>query len=146
MDDSAGLGDAVEEWLATGTDIRRLAVPAGAFQGTGLGPLLVVAVLGWPDSLTLLTVEPGLGAGAKHSHVRLAMRDDLGGFHPFRHGGGGGGGPFGRMIFNATFADPIPDGARAVHLYAVPTKSVFTHTGADPLPPHVTIELDEPAR
>ena len=112
----------------------------------GLGPLLVVAVLGWPDSLTLLTVEPGLGTGSKHSHVRLAMRDDLGGFHPFRHGGGGGGGPFGRMIFNTTFGDPIPERARAVHLYAVPMKSVFRHTGDDPLPPHVTIELDEPAR
>jgi len=46
------------------------------------------------------------------------------------------------MIFNATFCDPIPDGARAVHLYAVPAKSVFTHTGADPLPPHATIALD----
>jgi|tagenome__1003787_1003787.scaffolds.fasta_scaffold20980706_5 hypothetical protein len=108
MGDSAGFGDAVEQWLVTGTDVRRLAVPTRTFLVPGLGPLLVIALLGWSDSLTLLTVEPGLGTGAKHSNVRLAMRDDLGGFPPFRHGGGGGGGPFGRMIFNTTFADPIP--------------------------------------
>src|SRR4051794_32196477 len=140
--ESAGLGDDVEKWLASGTDVRRLAVPARSFLVPGLGPLLVIAVLGWPDSVTVLTVEPGLGGKAKHSNVRLALRDDLGGFHPFRQGGGGGGGPFGRMIFNTTFGDPLPDGARALHPYAVPVKSVFTHSGADPLPPHVTIELD----
>jgi hypothetical protein len=38
------------------------------------------------------------------------------------------GGAYGRMIFNTTFGDPVPDGARALHLYAVPVKSVFTHS------------------
>jgi hypothetical protein len=140
--ESTGLGDDVEKWLASGTDVRRLAVPTRTFNVPGLGPLLVIAVLGWPDSITVLTVEPGLGAQAKHSNVRLALRDDLGGFHPFRQGGGGGGGPFGRMIFNTTFGGPVPEGARALHLYALPMKAVYTHTAADPMPPHVTIDLD----
>jgi hypothetical protein len=140
--DSTGLGDDVEKWLASGTDVRRLAVPARTVNVPGLGPILVLAVFGWPDSVTVLTVEPGLGVRAKHSNARLALRDDLGGFHPFRQGGGGGGGPFGRMINNATFAEPVPAGARALHLYGLPNGSVFKHTGDDPLPPHVTIELD----
>jgi hypothetical protein len=139
---STGLGDDVEKWLASGTDVRRLAVPTRTFTVPGLGPLLVIAVVGWPDSITVLTVEPGLGVRAKHSSVRLAVRDDLGGFHRFRQGGGGGGGPFGRMIFHSTFDGPVPEGARALHLYGLPGRSVFTHTSADPLPPHVTIELD----
>jgi hypothetical protein len=29
-----------------------------------------------------------------------------------------------------------------VHLYGLPARSGFTHTGTDPLPPHVTIPLD----
>jgi hypothetical protein len=99
-------------------------------------------VLGWPDSITVLTVEPGLGVSARTSKVRPALRDDLGGVHPFRQGGGGGGGPFGRMIFNSTFGDPLPEGARALHLYGLPAKSVLTHTADEPLPPHVTIALD----
>jgi hypothetical protein len=140
--ESTGLGDDVEKWLASGTDVRRLAVPASTFNVPGLGPLLVLAIVGWPDSLTVLTVEPGLGVQAKHSNVRLAVRDDLGGFHRFRQGGGGGGGPFGRMIYNSTFDGPVPLGARALHLYGLPNGSVFTHTGDEPLPPHVTIELD----
>lgn len=140
--ESTGLGDDVENWLASGTDVRRLAVPARTFDVPGLGPLLVIAVLGWPDSITVLTVEAGLGVQAKHSNVRLAVRDDLGGQHPFRQGGGGGGGPFGRMIFNSTFAGGVPEGARALHLYGLPIKDVFTHTGTDPLPPHVTLDLD----
>jgi hypothetical protein len=140
--ESAGLGDEVEQWLASGTDVRRLAVPARTFNVPGLGPLLVIAVLGWPDSITVLTVEPGLGVPAKTSNVRLALRDDLGGVHPFRQGGGGGGGPFGRMIFNSTFGDPLPEGARALHLYGLPARSALTHTADEPLPPHVTIALD----
>ena len=140
--ESTGLGDDVEKWLASGTDVRRLAVPAQMLTVPGLGPLLVLAVVGWPDSITMLTVEPGLGAKAKHSNVRLGLRDDLGGFHPFRQGGGSGGGPFGRMIFSSTFGEPVPDGAHALHLYGLPGRSVFTHTGADPLPPHATIALD----
>ena len=140
--ESTGLGDEVEQWLASGTDVRRLAVPTTIYDVPGLGPLLVIAVLGWPDSITVLTVEPGLGLQARQSNVRLALRDDLGGFHPFRHGGGGGGGAYGRMIFNSTFADPVPPGTRALHLYGLPAKSVSTHTAHDPLPPHVTIELD----
>jgi hypothetical protein len=140
--ESAGLGDAVETWLASGTDVRRLAVPAQMLTVPGLGPLLVLAVVGWPDSITVLTVEPGLGGEAKHSNVRLGVRDDLGGFHPFRQGGGSGGGPYGRMIFSSTFGDPVPEGARALHLYGLPERSVFRHTAADPLPPHVTIALD----
>ena len=59
--ESASLGDDVEKRLASGTDVRRLAVPARSFLVPGLGPLLVIAVLGWPDSVTVLTVEPGLG-------------------------------------------------------------------------------------
>ena len=117
-------------------------MPASTFNVPGLGPLLVLGVVGWPDSVTVLTVELGLGVQAKHSNVRLAIRDDLGGFHKFRQGGGGGGGPFGRMIFNSTFDGPIPEGARALHLYGLPSKSVFSHTGEEPLPPHVTIDLD----
>jgi hypothetical protein len=140
--ESTGLGDDVEKWLASGTDVRRLAMPASTFNVPGLGPLLVLGVVGWPDSVTVLTVEPGLGIQAKHSNVRLALRDDLGGFHRFRQGGGGGGGPFGRMIYNSTFDGPIPRGARALHLYGLPSKSMFTHTGDEPLPPHVTIDLD----
>jgi hypothetical protein len=140
--DSTGLGDDVEKWLASGTDVRRLAAPARTFNVPGLGPMLVIAVIGWSDSVTVLTVEPGLGVTAKHSNVRLALRDDLGGFHPFRQGGGGGGGPFGRMIYNSTFAGSIPEGARALHLYGLPIASVFTHTGDDPMPAHVTIDLD----
>jgi hypothetical protein len=27
-------------------------------------------------------------------------------------------------------------------LYGLPGRSAFTHTAADPLPPHVTLELD----
>jgi hypothetical protein len=137
-----GLGDEVENWLASGTDVRRLAVPTRMYDVPGLGPLLVIAVLGWPDSITLLTVEPGLGLRAKSTHARLALRDDLGGFHPFRYGGGGGGGAYGRMIFNSTFADPVPQGARALHLYGLPATGLSTHSAHDPLPPHVTIELD----
>jgi hypothetical protein len=140
--DSTGLGDDVEKWLASGTDIRRLAVPTRTFNVPGMGPLLVIAVLGWPDSITVLTVEPGLGVRAKHSNSRLALRDDLGGFHPFRQGGGGGGGPFGRAIYNSTFAGPLPKGARALHLYGLSTRTLNTHSGDDPLPPHVTIDLD----
>jgi hypothetical protein len=140
--DSTGLGDEVEKWLASGTDVRRLAMPASTFDIPGLGPMLVLGIIGWPDSLTVLTVEPGLGVHAKHSNARLAVRDDLGGFHKFRQGGGGGGGPFGRMLYNATFEGPIPEGTRALHLYGLPNGSVFTHTGDDPMPPHVTIELD----
>jgi hypothetical protein len=140
--DSTGLGDDVEKWLASGTDVRRLAVPAKTFDVPGVGPLLVIAVIGWPDSVTLLTVEPGLGVHAKHFNARLALRDDLGGFHPARQGGGGGGGPFGRMIYNTTFAGAVPEGARALHLYGLPTGKLYTHTGEDPLPPHATIELD----
>ena len=140
--ESTGLGDDVEKWLASGTDVRRLAVPAQMLTVPGLGPLLVLAVVGWPDSITMLTVEPGLGATAKHSNVRLGLRDDLGGFHPFRQGGGSGGGPFGRMIFSSTFGEPVPDGARALHLYGLPGRSVFAHAAADPLPPHATIVLD----
>ncbi|TFV90122.1 hypothetical protein E4P40_07860 [Blastococcus sp. CT_GayMR20] len=56
--ESAGLGDDV--------------VPAQMLIVPGLGPLLVLAVVGWPDSITMLTVEPGLGAAAKHSHVGSA--------------------------------------------------------------------------
>jgi hypothetical protein len=137
-----GLGDEVENWLASGTDVRRLAVPARMYDVPGLGPLLVIAVLGWPDSITVLTVEPGLGLRARSTHVRLGLRDDLGGFHPFRYGGGGGGGAYGRMIFNSTFADPVPQGARALHLYGLPATGLSTHSAHDPLPPHVTIELD----
>jgi hypothetical protein len=140
--ESTGIGDDVEKWLASGTDVRRLAVPARTFDVPGLGPLLVIAAIGWPDSVTVLTVEPGLGVHGKHYTARLALRDDLGGFHPSRQGGGGGGGPFGRMIHHITFGDPVPEGARALHLYALPPRSVRTHTGDDPLPPHVTIELD----
>jgi hypothetical protein len=140
--DSTGLGDDVEKWLASGTDVRRLAMPASTFNVPGLGPLLILGIVGWPDSITVLTVELGLGVKAKHSNVQLAVRDDLGGFHRFRQGGGGGGGPFGRMIYNSTFEGPIPDGTRALHLYGLPGKSVFTHTSDDPLPPHVTIDLD----
>jgi hypothetical protein len=140
--DSTGLGDDVEKWLASGTDVRRLAMPARNLTVPGLGPMLVLAVVGWTDSVTVLTVEPGLGTKAKHSNVRLALRDDLGGYHPFRQGGGGGGGPFGRMIYNSTFGEPVPEAARALHLYGLPAKNVFTHTGDDPLPAHVTIELD----
>jgi hypothetical protein len=140
--ESTGFGDDVEQWLASGTDVRALAVPTRTFDVPGLGPLLVIAVLGWPDSITVLTVEPGLGVQAKHSSARMALRDDLGGFHRFRQGGGGGGGPFGRMIFHSTFDGPVTAGARALHLYGLPGRSVFTHTGADPLPPHVTVELD----
>jgi hypothetical protein len=140
--ESTGLGDDVENWLASGTDVRRLAAPASTFIVPGLGPMLIIAIIGWPDSLTVLTVEPGLGVQAKHSNVRLALRDDLGGFHRFRQGGGGGGGPFGRMIYNSTFDGAVPEGARALHLYGLPGRSVFTHTGADPMPAHVTIELD----
>lgn len=143
--DGAGLGDDVERWLASGTDVRRLAVPTRTFTVPGLGPLLVLAVVGWPDSLTVLTVEPGLGGQARHSTARLALRDDLGGFHRFRQGGGGGGGPFGRMIFHSTFDGPVPAGARALHLYAVAPAALATHTGEDPLPAHVTIELDRAA-
>jgi len=58
--ESTGLGDDVEKWLASGTDVRRLAVPAKMLTVPGLGPLLVLAVVGWPDSITMLTVEPGL--------------------------------------------------------------------------------------
>jgi hypothetical protein len=140
--DSTGIGDDVERWLASGTDVRKLAVPARSFNVPGLGPMLVIAVLGWPDSITVLTVEPGLGVRAKHSNVRLALRDDLGGFHRFRQGGGGGGGPFGRMIYNSTFDEPIPEAARALHLYGLPATHMSTHSAADPLPPHVTIDLD----
>ena len=140
--ENTGLGDEVEKWLASGTDVRRLAVPARTFNVPGLGPLLVIAVLGWPDSITVLTVEPGLGVSAKHSTERLALRDDLGGFHPFRQGGGGGGGPFGRMIFNSTFGEPVPQDARALHLYGLPARSALTHTADEPLPAHVTIALD----
>jgi hypothetical protein len=46
------------------------------------------------------------------------------------------------MIFNSTFEGPVPAGARALHLYGLPNASVFTHTAADPLPAHVTIDLD----
>jgi hypothetical protein len=137
-----GLGDEVENWLASGTDVRRLAVPTRMYDVPGLGPLLVIAVLGRPDSITVLTVEPGLGLRARSTHVRLALRDDLGGFHPFRYGGEGGGGAYGRMIFNSTFADPVPQGARALHLYGLPATSLSTHSAHDPLPPHVTIELE----
>jgi hypothetical protein len=140
--DATGLGDEVEKWLASGTDVRRLAAPARSFTVPGVGPLIVIAVVGWPDSLTVLTVEPGVGVNAKHSHGRLALRDDLGGFHRFRQGGGGGGGPFGRMIYNSTFDGPVPEGARALHLYGLPNGSALTHSGDDPLPAHVTIELD----
>src|SRR5690242_17389577 len=140
--ESTGLGDDVEKWLASGTDVRRLAVPAQTLIVPGLGPLLVLAIVGWPDSLTVLTVEPGLGAEAKHSTVRLGLRDDLGGFHRFRQGGASGGGPFARMICSSTFDGPVPDGARALHLYGLPGRSGLTHTGADPMPPHVTISLD----
>jgi hypothetical protein len=140
--DGTGLGDDVEKWLASGTDIRRLAAPARTFNVPGMGPLLIIAVIGWPDSVTVLTVEPGLGVHAKHAKVRLAIRDDLGGFHKFRQGGGGGGGPFGRMIFNSTFDGPVPAGARALHLYGLSGAHLSTHTAADPLPPHVTLELD----
>jgi hypothetical protein len=140
--DSTGIGDDVEKWLASGTDVRRLAVPASTLTVPGLGPLLVLAVVGWPDSITVLTVEPGLGTGAKHSNARLALRDDLGGAHPFRQGGGGGGGPFGRMIFHSTFDGPLHEGARALHLYGLPNAQLNRHTSDDPLPPHVTIDLD----
>ncbi|MCW2534895.1 MAG: hypothetical protein JWQ26_594 [Modestobacter sp.] len=140
--DSTGLGDDIEKWLASGTDVRRLAAPASTFNVPGLGPLLVITVVGWPDSITVLTVEPGMGIQAKHSNARLALRDDLGGFHKFRQGGGGGGGPFGRMIYNSTFDGPVPEGARALHLYGLPNASLYRHTGDDPLPPHVTIALD----
>jgi hypothetical protein len=140
--ESTGLGDDVEKWLASGTDVRRLAVPATTLIVPGLGPMLILAIVGWPDSITVLTVEPGLGIQAKHSNGRLAVRDDLGGFHRFRQGGGGGGGPFGRMIFNSTFDAPIPEGARALHLYGLPGGSAFTRAEADPMPAHVTIELD----
>jgi hypothetical protein len=140
--ENTGLGDDIEQWLASGTDVRRLAVPAQTLIVPGLGPLLVLAVVGWPDSVTVLTVEPGLGTQAKQSNVRLGLRDDLGGFHRFRQGGGSGGGPFGRMIFTSTFDEPVPDGARALHLYGLPGRGVFTHTAADPLPQHVTVPLD----
>jgi hypothetical protein len=140
--ESSGIGDDVEQWLASGTDVRRLAAPASTFVVPGFGPLLVIAVIGWPDSITVLSVEPGLGVHAKHSTARLVLRDDLGGFHKFRQGGGGGGGPFGRMIFNSTFDGPVSAGARAVHLYGLPARSGATHTATDPLPPHVTIPLD----
>ena len=59
--ESTGLGDDVEKWLASGMDVRRLAVPAQMVTVPGVGPLLVLAVVGWPDSITVLTVEPGLG-------------------------------------------------------------------------------------
>src|SRR3954447_11276100 len=111
--ESTGLGDDVEKWLASGTDVRRLAVPAKMLTVPGLGPLLVLAVVGWPDSITILTVEPGLGATAKHSNGRLGLRDDLGGFHPFRQGGGSGGGPVGRVILRVTFRETVHGGARA---------------------------------
>jgi hypothetical protein len=140
--ESTGIGDDVEKWLASGTDVRRLAAPATTYTVPGFGPLLIIAIVGWPDSLTVLSVEPGLGVHAKHSTARLALRDDRGGFHRFRQGGGGGGGPFGRMIYNSTFDGPVSAGARALHLYGLPSRSVSTHTGADPLPPHVTIPLD----
>ena len=42
--ESASLGDDVEKWLASGTDVRRLAVPVRSFLVPGLGPLLVIAV------------------------------------------------------------------------------------------------------
>ncbi|SFK92717.1 hypothetical protein [Geodermatophilus ruber] len=137
-----GFGDDVEKWLASGTDVRRLAVPARTFNVPGVGPLLVLAIVGWPDSVTLLTVEPGLGGAAKHATARLALHDSLGGYHPFRQGGSSGGGPYGRMINSATFADPVPAGARALHLYGLPNGKVVGPTTAGPLPPHVTIELD----
>jgi hypothetical protein len=140
--ESTGLGDDVEKWLASGTDVRRLAVPAQTVIVPGLGPLLILAIVGWPDSITVLTVEPGLGAKAKHANGRLGLRDDLGGFHPFRQGGGSGGGPFGRMIFSSTFDEPVPDRARALHLYALPGRSAFRRSADEPLPPHATIPLD----
>src|SRR5687767_4539306 len=67
--ESTGLGDDVEKWLASGTDVRRLAVPASTLDVPGLGPMLILAVVGWPDSITVLTVEPGLGVHAKHANV-----------------------------------------------------------------------------
>src|SRR3954465_12116377 len=140
--ESTGLGDDVEKWLASGTDVRRLAVPAQTVNVPGLGPLLVIAVLGWPDSIPVLTVEPGLGAPAKTSNARLALRDDLGGVHPFRQGGGGGGGPVRPLAFQSPVGDSLPEGARALHLYGLPAKSALTHTADEPLPPHVTISLD----
>src|SRR4051794_19070924 len=110
--ESTGLGDDVEKWLASGTDVRRLAVPAQMMTVPGLGPLLILAVVGWPDSITMLTVEPGLGAKAKHSNVRLGLRDDLGGFHPFRQGGGSGGWALGRAVFYPPLCRPPPGGGR----------------------------------
>jgi hypothetical protein len=71
--ESTGLSADVEKWLASGTDVRRLAVPAQTLTVPGLGPLLVLAVVGWPDSITILTVEPGLGAKTKHSIVGLGL-------------------------------------------------------------------------
>jgi hypothetical protein len=46
------------------------------------------------------------------------------------------------MIYNSTFDGPVPEGARALHLYGLPNASLYRHTGDDPLPPHVTIALD----
>jgi hypothetical protein len=45
------------------------------------------------------------------------------------------------MIFNSTFDGPIPERARALHLYGLPAGNAVTHTGTEPLPPHVTIDL-----
>jgi hypothetical protein len=93
----------------------------------GLGPLLVLAVVGWPDSITVLTVEPGLGGKPSTPTCGWPCATISAASTPSGPEAVAGG-AYGRMIFNTTFGDPVPDGARALHLYAVPVKSVFTHS------------------
>ena len=44
--ESTGIGDDVEKWLASGTDVRRLAAPATTYTVPGFGPLLIIAIVG----------------------------------------------------------------------------------------------------
>ncbi|SDG94664.1 hypothetical protein [Klenkia brasiliensis] len=140
MDDpQPGLGDEVERWLRTTTSARRIAAPVDAVDIAGVGQMLIIAVVGYDDRISVVALQPSTMPGP--DYAVLFLRDDLGNQYDTRGAGGSGAGR-GQSVWTHSFQGPLHEGARELYLYGVLSQEAGTHTAADPLPPHVTIAVD----
>lgn len=133
------MGDAwdIEEWLKDHSGAQLLATPLQLFDVPGAAPMLMLAVIGWPESVWLLYL---LLSGEQASvEWDLELRDDRGRLHSF-----GSyevvGQPNSRVVI-AKFWGAVALDVAQLHLSGVPKKELGGVGREVISPPSVIIDL-----
>ena len=138
--DPSNLGDEIEDWLRIATTAQRIAAPVDLVDLPGIGPALIVAIVGWSNRIAIVTLQPYTGDG-HFAPRQLLLRDDTGHLYPWGGAGGSGAGS-GHMVFVHSYEGAVHEDATELYLCTLPFDEAIKHTAADPLPPHVVVRVD----